>query len=278
MIPSFSSAGKKIRMDRIFKKDGNAVIVAINHGVALGPVPGIDDMSTLMKNLITEEPDGFIMHRGMANSMVDIFSARIPLILKATNKTPYLKSVEEAYLASVQDALVLGADAMSVGLSLADEREWYTIAYIAKLVSEAMGFGMPIMAHAYPNGKLISDEKRYDVENVGRAVRVARELGIDVIKTYWTGSQKSFEKIVNLGSPAKVVISGGPRCATLRQCFDMTWKGMQAGAHGIAYGRNIWQHPYPSAVLKGLISIIHNKANVDEAMNIASDAAKTALE
>jgi|GEM_PF-6380016 len=55
----------------------------------------------------------------------------------------------------------------------------------------------------------------------------------------------------------------------------MTWQGIQAGAHGITYGRNIWQHEYPAAVLRGLVAIVHKNAAVDEAMEIASDLAGT---
>ena len=70
---------------------------------------------------------------------------------------------------------------------------------------------------------------------------------------------------MKIGAPAKVVISGGSRCDTLRACFDMTYQGIQAGAAGVTYGRNIWQHEYPAAV-------------IDLAMKIASDCAGCHLE
>ena len=110
------------------------------------------------------------------------------------------------------------------------------------------------------------------------AVRVAQELGIDIIKTSWTGSADTFAKAVELGAPAKVVISGGPRCATLRACFEMTKSGMDAGAAGITYGRNIWQHPYPDAVVAGLQEIVHNGATVDQAMEAAETLSGCHLE
>ena len=39
-------------------------------------------------------------------------------------------------------------------------------------------------------------QKGFSVENVGYAVRVSQELGVDIIKTFWTGSQETFAKIV----------------------------------------------------------------------------------
>ena len=124
----------------------------------------------------------------------------------------------------------------------------------------------------------LKDTERYDIKNVSYAVRVAQELGIDIIKTYWTGSADTFAKAVELGAPAKVVISGGPRCATLRACFEMTKSGMDAGAAGITYGRNIWQHPYPDAVVAGLQEIVHNGATVDQAMEAAETLSGCHLE
>ncbi len=57
----------------------------------------------------------------------------------------------------------------------------------------------------------------------------------------------------------------------------MTYQCMQAGANGITYGRNIWQHDYPAAVLKGLNAIVHGNESVDKALDIASECAGVKL-
>jgi class I fructose-bisphosphate aldolase/fructose-bisphosphate aldolase/2-amino-3,7-dideoxy-D-threo-hept-6-ulosonate synthase len=277
MFPTFASVGKTTRMNRIFREDGRAAMVAINQGIAMGPRAGIEDVQKILETLLPEHPDSFTIHRGIALRMCDTYAGKAALILKATNKTRFF-GPDETPLSTVEDALMLGADAISVGLSLCDEKEQYTIHYISEIVAGAEKFGMPTVAHAYPNGALIDDSVRYSVEQVGYAVRVAKELGIDIIKTFWTGSGETFAKIVEFGSPCKVVISGGPRCKTLRACFEMTWQGVQAGCHGITYGRNIWQHEYPAAVMRGLVAILHKNATVNEAMEAASDAAKRHLE
>lgn len=276
MQTSFSAVGKTTRMNRIFREDGRAAMVAINQGITMGPREGIEDLKKIVQTLLPEGPDSFTMHRGAALRMAELYAGKAALILKLTNRTRFF-GPDELAVATVADALALGADAVSIGLTLCDAKEQDTIRMAAQMVGEADRCGMVTVAHAYPSGALIADEQRHTVEQVGYAVRVARELGIDIIKTYWTGDKDSFAKIVEFGAPCKVVISGGPRCRTLRECFDMTWQGIQAGCHGITYGRNIWQHEYPAAVLKGLVQIIHNGANVGEAMEIASDMAGTTL-
>lgn len=276
MQPSMSAVGKTIRMDHIFGRDGRAVMVAINHGMHMGPGRGIDNMNRLLSDLMPEQPDSITIHKGIAMRYADLFAGKTALVIKSTNATRFFRP-EETPLTSVEEAVSLGADAVAIGLSLADEKEQSAMRHVGKMVAAAERFGLPTVTHSYPCGGLLTDAERFSVENVGYAVRVSQELGVDIIKTFWTGSQKSFEKIVAYGAPNKVVISGGPRCKTLRECFEMTRQGIDAGAAGITYGRNIWEHEYPAAVLRGLMAIVHNGASVEQALEAAEDAAGTHL-
>lgn len=273
---SFTSVGKLTRINRIFREDGKATMVAINQGITMGPRDGIEDVGKIISLLLPEHPDSFTIHRGAACQYADLYAGKAALILKSTNRTPFF-GPDEIQLSQVEDAVALGADAISVGLTLCDPKEQETLRMVSKIISAAEKCGIPTVAHAYPSGSLIKSEEHHSEKYVGYAVRVAKELGIDIIKTYWTGDQDSFARIVSYGSPCKVVISGGPKCHTLRECFSMTWNGMQAGADGITYGRNIWQHDCPAAVLRGLNAIVHNQATIDEAMDIASECAGKTL-
>ncbi len=277
MQPTESSVGKTIRMNRIFREDGRALMVAINHGLALGATKGIERMPLLLPEIMKGNPDAFTIHKGTAMRNMDVFAGRAALVMKSTNATRFFHP-EETPISTVEEALRLGADAIAIGLTLADPLEKQAITHAAAVVAEAERYGLPTVTHSYPCGNLLSDAERFSLENVAYATRVSLEMGIDIIKTYWTGSQDTFAKVVEYGAPAKVIISGGPRCDTLEECFAMTWQGTQAGAAGIAYGRNIWQHPYPAAVTKGLWAILHANATVKEAMQIAEDAAGTKLQ
>ncbi len=277
MQPSASAAGKTIRMNRIFDSaDGRALMVAINHGIALGPAKGIGDMPRLIRDLAAERPDAFTIHKGIAMRTLDSYAGRVALILKSTNATRFF-GPEETPIASVDEAVRIGADAVAIAVSLADPLEKEAVTFAARMVEAAEAVGLPTVTHSYPCGKLLSDAERYSVENVGYATRVSLELGIDIIKTFWTGSAESFARIVRYGAPARVVISGGPRCDTLLECMEMTRQGMDAGAAGITYGRNIWQHEYPAAVLRGLRAIVHGGATAKEGLAIASEAAGAKL-
>lgn len=276
MEPTASSVGKTIRMKRIFRDDGRALMVAINHGLAYGVSKGIELMPRLLAEVMAERPDALTIHKGMAVRNMDIFAGSAALVLKSTNMTRFFRP-EETPVATVREALRLGADAIAIGLSLADPLEKEAIGFAAAMVAEAEKYGLPTVTHSYPIGSLLTDDERFSVENVGYATRVSLELGIDIIKTFWTGSGETFAKIVEYGKPARVVISGGPRRDTLMECMEMTRQGMDAGAAGVTYGRNIWEHDHPAAVVRGLRAIIHDGASAREGLDIASDAAGVKL-
>ena len=99
------------------------------------------------------------------------------------------------------------------------------------------------------------------VENVQYAVRAGAEVGVDVIKTEYTGSAETFA-----ASPAKVVLAGGSPGGELRDYFQMTADALAAGAAGFTYGRFVWQHPRPDQVVEALCLMVHQDGSVDEAL------------
>ena len=93
------------------------------------------------------------------------------------------------------------------------------------------------------------------------------ELGVDIIKTWYAGYPEAFAKVVEV-APGKVVAAGGPKAETERQFLEMTRGVMDAGAIGVAYGRNVWDYRNPTLMIRALKAIIHANKGVDEAMEI----------
>ncbi|RLE93140.1 MAG: fructose-bisphosphate aldolase, partial [Thermoprotei archaeon] len=95
---------------------------------------------------------------------------------------------------------------------------------------------------------------KYSWTAVAYASRVAVEMGADIIKTFYSG--EGFEKVVK-SVPAPIVILGGPKRGKVSEVLDDVKKAVEAGAKGIAFGRNIFQQENPCKVLKSLEKIIH---------------------
>ena len=124
---------------------------------------------------------------------------------------------------------------------------------------------MPLVAMMYPRGKNIANPN--DVEVVAHAARAGAELGADIIKTNYTGDPESFARVVK-GCPVPVVIAGGPKTETDMEFLQMIDGAMQAGARGVAIGRNVFQHKDPVQMTQAIAAIVNQGKSAEEAMKI----------
>jgi DhnA family fructose-bisphosphate aldolase class Ia len=167
----------------------------------------------------------------------------------------------------VSEAIALGADAISVAITVGGANQPRQTEHLGKIVRDARITGLPVVAHCYPKGESIPEDERFNVENVLYAARVGAELGVDIIKTYYTGSSETFARVVD-SVPAMVVAAGGPKVSDLDQMLKTVQDIMKAGAAGITYGRNIWQDPDPIGVVAALNAMVHEDATPAQAANI----------
>jgi DhnA family fructose-bisphosphate aldolase class Ia len=167
----------------------------------------------------------------------------------------------------VEDALRLGADAIAMALTVGSPEQAFLLPNVAALVREADQVGLPVIIHAYPNGELVPPEERYSAARVSYAARLAMELGVDIIKTFYTGSAETFAQVVETAAPALVVAAGGPRLETEADVLQMAYDVRQAGAAGLTFGRNVWQSDNVGGMLAALQQILHQDGSVEEGLN-----------
>jgi class I fructose-bisphosphate aldolase len=105
-------------------------------------------------------------------------------------------------------------------------------------------------------------------------VRAGAEVGVDIVKTEYTGSAESFAEVVHAARPARVVLAGGSPGGELRDYLQMTADALAAGAAGFTYGRFVWQHPRPGLVVEALRLMVHQDKSVDDALQHVATGAK----
>jgi class I fructose-bisphosphate aldolase len=66
---------------------------------------------------------------------------------------------------------------------------------------------------------------------VAYAARAAAELGVDIVKTYYTGDPNSYRMVIE-ACPAYVVVSSLSKLDDLTDVFRMTREAMDSGAAG----------------------------------------------
>lgn len=259
--------GKKIRLDRIInRKTGKTVIVPMDHGMTVGPIQGIVNMSKSVGQVAEGGADAVVMHQGIVTSGYRGEGPDIGLIVHLSGGTTLSNEKNRKTLVcSVERAVQLGADAVSIHVNIGNGHEGAMLRDFGIVSEKCAYWGMPLMAMVYPRGDKIKDER--DVEVVKHAARVGCEMGADIIKVSYTGSVETFRQVVE-GVDVPVVIAGGTKMDTDQDILEMVKGAMEAGGKGISIGRNVFQHKDPSRLVKAMSSIVHDGFLVDQAINI----------
>jgi len=258
--------GKDIRMERIMNRNTKkTVIVPMDHGVTNGPISGLIDMGQTVNLVADGGANAVIGHVGLALYGHRQGGRDIGLILHLSASTSLGPDPNEKVLVnSVQNALKMGADAVSMHVNIGAESEAKMLADLGAVAVECMEWGMPLLAMMYPRGKRIKDD--HDVEYVKLAARVAAELGADIVKTVYTGDPDSFREVTR-GCPVPVVVAGGSKTDD-RTTLELIEGAMEGGAAGISIGRNAFQHTAPDKFVRAAACIVHHGKSVDEALEI----------
>lgn len=261
------SLGKSIRLSRLFNKEsGRLLAITLDHAIARGVLPGLVDIRSTVAAVADGRPDAITLQKGIASRVYapHYTACGISLIMKASSYSPFHPTLDTP-TASVEEAMRLGADAISVGMLVGSENQAQQLTHMAAVAREAEAIGLPLAAHIYPRGENLEGDRK-SVQNVQYAVRAGAEVGVDIVKTEYTGSAESFAEVVEAAYPAKVVLAGGSPGGEMRDYLQMTVDALSAGAAGFTYGRFVWQHPNPGRVVEALSLIVHQNESVDEAL------------
>jgi fructose-bisphosphate aldolase/2-amino-3,7-dideoxy-D-threo-hept-6-ulosonate synthase len=165
---------------------------------------------------------------------------------------------------TVKEAVRAGADAVSLHINVGSDYEREQMEDLARVTDTADEYGVPVLAMAYARGPGVDE---HDAENLGHAVRLAEEMGSDVVKTAYSGDAESFERVVE-STALPVVIAGGEPEGD-RATLEAVRGAMDAGAAGVSMGRSIFQHDDPEAITRAVSSVVHDGASAEDALREA---------
>jgi DhnA family fructose-bisphosphate aldolase class Ia len=164
---------------------------------------------------------------------------------------------------TVEEAIKLGADAVSIHVNLGAEDERSMLEDLGMVAKVTFEWGMPLLAMMYTRGPKVKNE--YDVKLLKHAARVGAELGADIVKVVYTGSVESFREVVE-GCFVPVVIAGGEKMGNDQDILKMVKGSMEAGGAGVSIGRNVFQHKDPTKIVQAISKIVHNGSTVEEGL------------
>ncbi|PDT16072.1 aldolase [Rhizobium sp. J15] len=272
---------RKVRMNRLFG-NGHCLDVAIDHGVCNEPsfLDGLENMPAVVKALVDAKPDAIQMNYGQADLLQDLPGKDKPaLVMRIDMGNPYNRIRHRDMWAVLQNeaeplvgALQMDAACVVVNLfMLPDEPDLFRqcVENISRVRADCEKYGMPLMIEPLVM-QPVTERGGYmvdgDADKIVTLTRLAREMGADIVKADPTTNAEDFHRVVEAARCPVLVRGGGKE--DLAAVFAKSASLMRQGAMGMVYGRNIYQHANPSAVVRGLMAIIHRDASGEEAVAI----------
>lgn len=270
----------KVRMQRLFQH-GKCLDVAIDHGIANEPdfLIGLENIEGVMDNLIAAQPDAIQVNYGQADLLQRVAGSKPALVMRTDVGNAYnaarhremwavLHNPDEPILAALQ----MDAAAVVVNLYLIPDEPGIfrmCVENIGRLRQACDRYAMPLMIEPLvmaPAGQGAAYGSLGDVEKIVPLVRLARELGADIIKADPTENVEDFHRVVEAARCPTLVRGGGK--GELAGVLTKSAALMAQGASGMVYGRNVYQHDNPSRVVKALMAIIHQGVSGADALEI----------
>ena len=117
--------GKKIRLERIIDRNsGKTVIIPMDHGVTVGPIPGLEDMREAVSGVVAGGANAILMHKGIVGAGHRGTGKDVGLIIHLSGGTTLSPDPNAKKLVcTVEEAIQLGADAVSVHINLGAETD-----------------------------------------------------------------------------------------------------------------------------------------------------------
>lgn len=252
--------GKEVRMSRLVNPKSNKMMaITVDHAISRGiaPMTGIQDVQGAIDKIVAGRPDAMTMTGPIAERCLEKHAGKVSLLCKISSYSP-VSPTQDAVFGTVDSAIALGADAVSMGCMTLGDFQNEQFEAIGKVAQECRLKGMPLIGHVYPKGESVPVDQRASWENIAYCVRSACELGMDIVKTTYTGDPESMAKAIScVPSSFRVVIQGGDACKTLDDYLNMTYDAMQCGVGGVTMGRFVWDYKDVTALVIALRYIIH---------------------
>src|SRR5881398_2174468 len=253
------------RLSRIIKPStGHAVMLAVDHGYFMGPTHKLEEPRKTIEPLLPYS-DAIMCTRGVLRTSIDPKTS-VPIVLRVSAGASVIGETltNEATTTSFRDAIRLNAAAVALSIFVGTQHEHQTLKSLGQLVNLGEDYGIPVLAVTAVGKELEKRDARY----LGLACRIAAEFGAHFVKTYFCDD---FSKVVE-SCPVPLVVAGGPKLETELDALELAYESIQEGARGVDMGRNIWQSSNPVGMIRGIRSIVHERATPKEALDLVKGA------
>jgi class I fructose-bisphosphate aldolase len=257
-------------------RNGKSLILAYDHGLEHGPVdfepnPETADAETVFELASHDAVTSLAVQKGVAEAFYPSYEDDVSLLMKLNGTSNlWMGEPNSAVNCSVEYAADLGADAIGFTLYAGSNHEVEMAEEFREAQEAARDHDMGVVMWAYPRGQGLKNDTKPGV--ISYAARMGLELGADIAKVKYPGSTDAMAHACEMAAPTKVVMSGGSKTDD-RAFLETVCEAIEAGASGLAVGRNVFQRDNPIEILDALEAVIFEEASVEEALEYTSTPA-----
>ncbi|GLY28169.1 2-amino-3,7-dideoxy-D-threo-hept-6-ulosonate synthase [Kineosporia sp. NBRC 101731] len=261
---STTGFARGLRLRRLSRSgDDRFVVVPLDHPISDGPIMPGSALDDLVAAVAEGGADAVVLHKGALRRVEPHRFADLSLIVHLSASTAQAPDPDAKYLvATVEEALRAGADAVSVHVNLGSLDERRQVADLAAVAEACDRWNLPLLAMVYPRGPRVSDPR--SPELIAHAALLAAELGADLVKTPYCGDVAAMRDVVET-CPIPLLTAGGVRIADTSDLISHVEAVMSTGAAGVAMGRSIFQSGEPAAVTRSVVRVVHRAPGVSNA-------------
>ena len=253
-------SGKQFRLSRI-TRGGRMLCIPMDHSLALGPIKGLEVTEETMEKVARGGATAVLAQKGVIRSLRRPVQTGLIVQLSAST-TLGMAPNRKVLIGTVPEAVRLGVDAVSIHVNIGGKEEPEMLQQLGMVSDECDSWSVPFIAMMYPRGENVKDPS--DPEVVAHVARIGAEAGADIVKTVYTGSVETFRDVVRR-CPVPVVLAGGSKAESDESLLRLAQDAMKAGAMGVTFGRNVFQHGDPLAITRALKRVVIDGSSVEEA-------------
>ena len=257
---------KTRRMSNIFADDGKSVTLALDGFGFAAKTAGVDHAARTVPAMAEHGLDNVLVTYGQAKNFAQYFTS-VGMCLRVDVTTGVFDPnvPDNMPVFDVTDALKVGADGVVIMNFPGAHNERSTNEFAARLAQQCDTWNMPFICESLPYGYPVTTPASADPEVIAVASRFSEELGADIIKTRFSGTDR--DRLITENCTVPVLALGGPK-SDHETYFAFVQHVISCGAKGVAVGRNITQDPNPLAVVSALNALVHEDATAAEAMKL----------
>jgi 2-amino-4,5-dihydroxy-6-oxo-7-(phosphooxy)heptanoate synthase len=252
--------GRLRRRQRLYDEGSGILVVPLDHSVTTGPLVAGRRLTDLVGEIATNGADAVVLHKGAIRRLDPRRMRNTSLVLHLSASTKHGPDPDaKCLVATVEEALLLGADAVSVHVNIGSRDEQRQLADLAAVSAACDRWNVPLLAMMYPRGPSFSGPARADT--VAHAATIAADLGADLVKTVYPGSIAAMREVTH-AVPIPVLVAGGPRTANVGDLLDQVRDALAGGAAGVAVGRNVFANPSPAKATRQIADVVHQPTRI----------------